>query len=125
SGAGDVNKQLRANSTDLAGGRGEIAGREQAIRTLAGKQSVADLAATSIVLPRGRKVRLDELGTVVDTTAEQRTFAALDGRPVVAFAISRAKRASDVVVAGDVAKAIEELRKAHPNVELKLIDSMV
>jgi hydrophobe/amphiphile efflux-1 (HAE1) family protein len=123
--AGDVNKQLRATNIDLAGGRGEIAGREQAIRTLAGKQSVSDLAATPIVLPRGRKVRLDELGTVVDSTAEQRTFAALDDRPVVAFAISRAKGASDVVVAGDVAKAIEELRQAHPNVELRLIDSMV
>src|SRR4029078_2047498 len=51
--------------------------------------------------------------------------AALDGRPVVAFAISRAKGASDVVVAADVAKKIAELQKAHPNVELKLIDSMV
>ena len=47
--AGDVNRQLRATNVDLAGGRGEIAGREQAIRTLAGKQSVADLAATAIV----------------------------------------------------------------------------
>ncbi len=123
--AGDVNRQLRATNVDLAGGRGEIAGREQAIRTLAGKQSVADLAATAIVLPRGRKVRLDELGSVTDSTAEPRTFAALDGRPVVAFAISRAKGASDVVVAADVAKKIAELQKAHPNVELKLIDSMV
>jgi len=123
--AGDVNRQLRATNVDLAGGRGEIAGREQAIRTLAGKQSVADLAATAIVLPRGRKVRLDELGSVADSTAEQRTFAALDGRPVVAFAISRAKGASDVVVAADVARKIAELQKAHPNVELKLIDSMV
>jgi len=115
--AGDVSRQLRATNVDLAGGRGEIAGREQAIRTLAGKQSVADLAATAIVLPRGRKVRLDELGSVTDSTAEQRTFAALDGRPVVAFAISRAKGASDVVVAADVAKKIEELKKAHPNIE--------
>ena len=123
--AGDVNRQLRATNVDLAGGRGEIGGREQAIRTLAGKQSVEDLAATMIVLPRGRKVRLDQLGTVTDATAEPRTFAALDGKPVVAFAISRAKGASDVVVAADVAKKIDELQKAHPNVELKLIDSMV
>ena len=87
--AGDVNRQLRATNVDLAGGRGEIGGREQAIRTLAGKQTVADLAATMITLPRGRKVRLDQLGTVTDATAEPRTFAALDGAPVVAFAISR------------------------------------
>src|SRR4249920_1764447 len=123
--AGDVNRQLRSTNVDLAGGRGEIAGREQAIRTLAGKQTVADLAATAIVLPRGRKVRLDELGSVTDATAEPRTFAALDGRPVVAFAISRAKGASDVVVAADVAKKVNELQKVNPNVELKLIDSMV
>ena len=123
--AGDVNRQLRATNVDLAGGRGEIAGREQAIRTLAGKQTVADLAGTMIALPKGRKVRLDELGTVTDATAEPRAFATLDGAPVVAFAISRAKGASDVVVARDVANKVEELRKAHPNVELKLIDSMV
>ena len=61
--AGDVNRQLRATNVDLAGGRGEIGGREQAIRTLAGKQTVEDLAATMITLPRGRKVRLDQLGT--------------------------------------------------------------
>ena len=44
---------------------------------------------------------------------------------MVAFAISRAKGASDTVVATDVARKIEELKKAHPDVELKLIDSMV
>jgi hydrophobe/amphiphile efflux-1 (HAE1) family protein len=123
--AGDVNRQLRATNVDLAGGRGDIGGREQAIRTLAGKQSVADLAATMIALPRGRKVRLDQLGTVTDSTAEQRTFAALDGRPVVAFAISRAKGASDVVVAEEVARRVAELQRAHPDVELRQIDTMV
>jgi hydrophobe/amphiphile efflux-1 (HAE1) family protein len=123
--AGDVNRQLRATHVDLAGGRGEIGGREQAIRTLAGKQTIEDLAATMITLPRGRKVRLDQLGTVTDATAEPRAFAALDGTPVVAFAISRAKGASDTVVAADVAKKIAELQKAHPNVDLRMIDTMV
>ncbi|MFZ1106564.1 MAG: efflux RND transporter permease subunit [Hyphomicrobiaceae bacterium] len=123
--AGDVNRQLRATHVDLAGGRGDIGGREQAIRTLASKHSVADLAATMIMLPKGRKVRLDQLGTVADATAEQRTFAMLDGRAVVAFAISRAKGASDTVVAEDVARKVEELRRAHPDVEIKLIDTMV
>ena len=123
--AGDVNRQLRATNVDLAGGRGEIGGREQAIRTLAGKQTVSDLAATTITLPRGRKVRLDQLGTVTDATAEPRTFASLDGVPMVAFAISRGKGASDTVVAADVEKAVAKLKKANPEVELKLIDTMV
>ena len=123
--AGDVNRQLRATHIDLAGGRGDIGGREQAIRTLAGKQTLEDLAATMITLPKGRKVRLDQLGTVTDATAEPRTFASLDGAPVVAFGISRAKGASDTVVAADVARKIADLQKAHPDVQLKLIDTMV
>ncbi|NJO23631.1 MAG: efflux RND transporter permease subunit [Sphingomonadales bacterium] len=123
--AGDVNRQVRATNVDLAGGRGEIGGREQAIRTLAGKQTVEELAATTIALPKSRKVRLDQLGTVTDSIAEQRTFATLDGRPVVAFAISRAKGASDTTVATDVDKTIEMLRTKYPSVDLTKIDNTV
>jgi hydrophobe/amphiphile efflux-1 (HAE1) family protein len=121
--AGDVNRQLRATNVDLAGGRGEIGDREQAIRTLAGKQKVEDLAGTMIALPRGRKIRLDQLGTVIDSYAEPRTFATLNKDPVVAFSITRSKGASDTVVSADVETAVAKLRAAHPNVELSLIDT--
>jgi hydrophobe/amphiphile efflux-1 (HAE1) family protein len=123
--AGDVNRQVRATNVDLAGGRGEIAGREQAIRTLAGKRTVEDLAGTMIALPKGRKVRLDQLGTVTDSIAEQRTFAALDGRPVVAFAISRAKGASDTSISSEVDKVVAQLGAKFPNVEIAKIDNTV
>lgn len=123
--AGEVNAQLRATNVDLAGGRGEIADREQAIRTLAGKRTVEDLAASSIVLPGGRNIRLDELGTVTDTWEEPRTFAVLDGEPVVAFAISRGKGESDAGVATDVAKKIDEIRKEYPNAQIERIDNTV
>lgn len=123
--AGEVNRQLRATHVDVAGGRGEIGGREQAIRTLAGKQSVADLAQTMIAIPGGRAVRLDALGMVTDSTAEPRAYAELDGEPTVAFAITRSKGASDVSVANAVAAEIEKLRRDYPDVELKQIDSSV
>jgi hypothetical protein len=93
--AAEVNKQLRLTSVDLAGGRGEVGGQEQSIRTLSAAQSVETLAETSIVLPGGRKVRLDELATITDGSAEPRTFARFNGEPVVAFAVTRAKGASD------------------------------
>ena len=121
--AGDVNKQIRATNIDLAGGRGEIAGREQAIRTLAGKADVAALAATMIALPKGRKVRLDQLGTVTDGAAEPRIFATYNTQPVVAFSIVRAKGASDTTVSADVDKTVKTIAKAHPEVELKMIDT--
>ncbi len=123
--AGDVNRQVRVTNVDLAGGRGEIGGREQAIRTLAGKHTVEELAGTMIALPGGRKVRLDQLGKVTDDVEEPRTFAELGGQPVVAFAISRSKGASDTVVADEVAKKIKEIEAKYPDVRLSRIDDTV
>ncbi len=81
----DVSRQLRGSNVDLAGGRAEIGGRAQAIRTLAGAKTLGNLAATKIGLPTGGEVRLDDLGLVTDTVAEPRTFARFDGKPVVGF----------------------------------------
>jgi hydrophobe/amphiphile efflux-1 (HAE1) family protein len=121
--AGDVNRQLRATNVDLAGGRGEIGGREQAIRTLAGQTTVANLAATMIALPGGRKVRLDELGTVSDSFEEPRAFATVNKDPVVAFSVTRAKGASDTTVSADIHAAVGELAKRYPDVQISLIDT--
>ena len=123
--AADVNRQLRLTSADMAGGRGEVGGREQSIRTLAAARTVADLKATSIVVSGGRKVRLDDLATVADTIEEPRTFARFNGEPVVAFAVSRGSGASDAEVAAGVEKRIAELRTAHPDVTFEKIDSSV
>src|SRR5438034_4057604 len=62
---------------------------------------------------------------VTDIIAGRRTFARLNGEPVVAVAIKRAKGASDVVVAAAVEKRINELKAANPDVDLKRIDSSV
>ncbi len=124
--AGSVNAQVQQTSVDLAGGRGELGGREEAIRTLAGATTIAALAGTRIVLPGGREVRLADLGTVTDGAEEPRTFARLDGQtPVVAFRISRSKNASEVDVARRVADRLKALAVEHPGVGYTLIDDFV
>ena len=123
--AADVNRQVRATNVDLAGGRGELADQEQAIRTLAGARSVDALRALPIWLPGGRKVRLDELGAVSDGAVEARTFARLDGQPIVAFGILRAKGASDASVSDLVEQHIARIRQAHPEVQLTKVDTQV
>src|SRR3977135_1149969 len=121
----DVSRQLRGSNVDLAGGRAEIGGSNQAIRPLARAKTAADLAATRIALPTGCGVRVDDLGLVTDSIAEPRTFARFDGSPVVGVSIVRAKGASDVTVAEAVAAKIEAIKSANPDVELKLIDTSV
>ena len=123
--AGEVNQQLRATNTDLAGGRGEIGGAEQSIRALASATTVERLASTSITLAGGRKVRLDQLGQLTNSVQERRTFAKLDGKEVVAFRIVRAKGESDVRVAELVADAIDKITASNPNVSFEKINSSV
>jgi len=123
--AGDVNRQLRARNINLAGGKGEISGREQAIRTLASKTSLKSLAATMISLPGGRNTRLDTLGTVRDSWQEPRSFAKLNGAAVVGFSVSRSKGASDATVGEAVEKAVQDLQKKYPSVEFRKIDDTV
>ncbi len=123
--AGDVSRQLRATNVDLAGGTAEIGGSQQTIRALASAKTVEQLASTSISLPGGRKVRLDELGRVLDTHEEAKHFARLNGEEVVGFSISRAKGASDVVVAERVDAKVAELSKLYPHVHLRKVDNTV
>ena len=123
--AAAVNEQVRADNVDLGGGRGELAGQEQAIRTLAGARSIADLAALPIALPGGRKVRLDQLGTVVDGAAEPRTFTRLFDQPIVAFGVTRAKGASDVTVDKRIAQRLAKIQSEHPEVTFTKVDTQV
>jgi len=121
----DVSRQLRGSNADLAGGRSEIGGRNQAIRTLAGAKTIAALKATRIALPTGGDVRLEDIGEVSDSIAEPVTFARFNGNPVAGFSILRAKGASDVEIAKLVAAQVETIKKENPEIDLKLIDSSV
>ena len=121
----DVSRQLRGSNADLAGGRSEIGGRNQAIRTLAGAKTIAALKATRIALPTGGDVRLEDIGEVSDSIAEPVTFARFNGNPVAGFSILRAKGASDVEIAKLVAAQVETIKKENPDVDLRLIDSSV
>ncbi len=123
--AATVNEQVRADNVDLGGGRGELAGQEQAIRTLAGARKLEDLAALPIALPGGRRIRLDELATVTDGAAEPRTFTRLFDEPIVAFGVTRAKGASDVTVDALIEKRLETIAAAHPEVKFTKVDTQV
>ncbi len=123
--ATQVNDQLRALNVNLPGGRGNVGGGEQAIRTLGSAPSVAALRERPIILPGGRTARLGEIAEVTDATAEVRTAARLDGRPVVAFEVLRTRGSSEVRVAEGVAARIAELEAAHPGIEIRKVAETV
>ncbi|MDZ4136817.1 MAG: efflux RND transporter permease subunit, partial [Paracoccaceae bacterium] len=120
-----VNAQLRATNADLGSGRSEIGAGEQAIRTLGDAGTVEALAASTIALPSGRHVRLSELGQVIDTYEELRSFSRLNGEQVVTFSVFRAKGASEVSVAEVVNKTLDEIRAQSPEIGINLVDETV
>ena len=123
--AADVSQALRRVQQEAPGGRGDISGAEQSVRTIATVATVAELQAIDIPLNDGRRIRLDQVATVKDTIAERRAIALRDGKPVIAFEVSRSKGTSELVVADAVHLAIEELRVAHPTVKIeKAIDNV-
>jgi len=114
--AADVSRRLRLIQQEAPGGRGDIGGAEQAVRTIATAETAQDLGKIDLSLSDGRRVRLDQIATISDTTAERRSIALVNAKPVVAFEIMRSKGANEVTVARDVRQVIESLRAAHPDI---------
>lgn len=120
--ATQVNDQIRALNINLPGGRAEVGGSEQTIRTLGSAQNVNVLKTYEIVLPNGGSVPLSSLGTVEDSYGEVRQTARLNNQPVVAFQVLRSTGSVLVTVEQGVKEAAAELQKTlPPDVKLELI----
>ena len=116
--AADVSRQLRQIQQEASGGRSDISGAEQSVRTIATVKSAEELGALEIALSDGRRIRLDQLASVTDTVAEQRSAALLNGKPVVGFEIVRSRGAGEVEVADGVRARLEKIKAEHPDVTI-------
>jgi multidrug efflux pump subunit AcrB len=118
--AADVSRRLRQVQLEAPGGRGDVGGAEQAVRTIATAATAEELGAIAVPLADGRQVRLDRIARISDTTAERRALALHDGEPVVAIEVMRSRGAGEVAVAEGVKAAIAELAAATPGVRFAL-----
>jgi multidrug efflux pump subunit AcrB len=116
--AADISRQLKSMQQDSAGGRTDMGGGEQPMRTLATVTSARELEAMELSLSDGRRIRLDQVATIKDTIADPKSAALLNGKPVVGFEVARSKGASEVEVGEAVRKAIEELRTQQPEMQI-------
>lgn len=112
--ATQVNDQIRQFNINLPGGRSDISGVEQGIRTLGSANTVAMLQSFNVVLPTGATVPLTSLGTVEDDFAEIRTSAYTNDEPVVGFEVFRSKGSPVVSVEEGVQAAIADLETTLP-----------
>ncbi|OYY96434.1 MAG: RND transporter [Polaromonas sp. 28-63-22] len=116
--ASDISRQLKQVQGESAGGRTDLGGSEQPVRTLATVKSAQELGRLELALSDGRRIRLDQVATVSDTVAEPRSAALLDGKPVVGFEVSRSRGESEVTVGAAVQAALAELKAQRPDLVL-------
>ncbi|MBL8301518.1 MAG: efflux RND transporter permease subunit, partial [Ideonella sp.] len=101
-----------------SGGRADVGGVEQSVRTIATVQSAEELGRMQIALSDGRSIRLDQVATVRDTVAEVRSAALLNGAPVVGFEIVRSRGAGEIDVTDGVRAQLGKLKEAHPDITI-------
>jgi len=114
--ATDISRQLRQTQQEASGGRTDVGGAEQSVRTIATVQSADELGRMEITLSDGRRIRLDQVASVRDTVAEQRSAALLNGKPVVGFEITRTRGAGETEVAAGVRAELDRIRAEHPEI---------
>lgn len=116
--AATVSSQLKSVQADTSGGRAEIGGGKQGIRTLGAVSSIEELKALAIPLPSGELVQLAEIGAVTDSFADRSSIAYLDGELVIAVEVKRSNGFSDTGVAAAIEAAMQDFAAANPDVEI-------
>ncbi|WP_184722321.1 efflux RND transporter permease subunit [Caulobacter sp.] len=123
--APQLNQALANYSLDAPGGRALVGGREQTLRVLGAAQTLEELRAITIPTGAGRYVKLTDVAEVGQGAGEERGFARLDGKPVVAFQVMKTKESSDVQVEDRVVAAIAKLQESQKGVTFTKIFSVV
>ncbi len=123
--AAEISTQVRQIQQEAPGGRADLGGMEQAIRTVATVKGAEQLAQMEIALKDGRHVRLSDVATVSDGIAERRSAALHNGLPVVGFEVIRSLGASDVEVAKGVALALNKLKETNKEISVDRVFNTV
>ena len=113
-----VSQQLGQMQQEASGGRIDLGSGEQPVRTLATVQTAQEIGRIELAAGGGRRVRLDQIARVSDGLAEPRSWAGLNGQPVVGFEVVRSRGESEVAVGQAVRRVLAEYRAAHPDIEI-------
>ncbi|MEO5707340.1 MAG: efflux RND transporter permease subunit [Alteraurantiacibacter sp.] len=114
--AAAVNSTLRQTNVNAAGGQAEIAGSRQSVRVLGNADTAYQMSQTQISLGGGRTVKLSDIAEVRDAFGEITSLAKIDGKPIVTFAVTRARGESDVSVYDGAIEVLEQLEAENPGI---------
>ena len=108
----EVAQRLGMENLNLPAGRFELGPQELSVRSLSQLKNVDDLRALPISRgPGGTQVRLEEIAQVMDSVADRRTLARLNGRESVIMEIVKQPGSNTLKVSEQVVKRVRALEQ--------------
>lgn len=128
--AADISRTIKQIQQENSGGRSQLGGVEQGVRTIATMKTVSELEQLPIFFGnnselQGETLRLGQVARIVDTYAERTQSALLDGKPAIGFQILRAKGVDESRLAADIDLLVHEITARNPDINFHLIRSTV
>ncbi|MBC7783089.1 MAG: efflux RND transporter permease subunit, partial [Burkholderiales bacterium] len=117
-----IGDAVRQQNSEVPGGNLTGAQSEQSLRTMGRIEEPAQFAEIILKYENGAAVRIRDVATVTDGTAEMRSVARLNGAPSVSLDVRRQSGANTIAVIESV-KALAEKARANlpPGVQLQVI----
>ena len=113
---------LQRENQEVPAGRVEQGSREQLVRITGRITDPREFGDVTVGVRDGVPIRVNDLGTVVDGIADQRSMALVNDTPAVALNIIKLSGANTVDVSDSVGVAIQELQARLPgDVALQVI----
>ena len=126
----DISHTIKQIQQENSGGRSQLGGAEQGIRTIATANTVSDLEQLPVFLGdnaalQNGTLRLGQVARVVDTYAERTQSALLDGKPAIGFQILRATGTDESRLATDIDLLLQDIAHQNPDLQFHLVRSTV
>ena len=114
-----VSQAIRGENLNLPAGRVTEKSQDFLIRTKAEFRSLQEMLDITVANVAGNPVYLKDIGTVKDATKTKRTISRLNGQENIAIVVQKQSGTNTVKVADQVYKALDRIKAANPNVEIR------
>jgi HAE1 family hydrophobic/amphiphilic exporter-1 len=113
--ASQVVAAISRENISVPAGRVTEPGQEFSLRVLGEFTNLDELKRLPVPLPDGGKVRVSDLGRVIDSTEEARDLAIMDGQRSVGLYVQKRTDANTVATASAVRRELDALAQALPS----------
>lgn len=117
-----ISSVINAENSNLPAGYLPAGPGDFLLRTLGEFHSLEEIRNIVVTVREGVPVYLKDLASIEESLEDIRSLVRIDGKPGIVLSIQKQSDANTVAVADRVYKVMEELRQAHRDIQLRVIN---